>query len=455
MKMRARAIGALALAAVVIASCDGSSDRPAPSPAPTPPNVLVIMTDDQRAAGTMGVMDASRRVLADRGTTFTQAFATTPFCCPSRASVFTGRYAHNHGVLVNVAGNQDLLDQSTTVQYHLQQAGYRTGIFGKYLNGWNLRSGPPHFDEWAIFDASETGYYDGLWNVDGRPQRVRTYSTTYIRTRAEKFIEAAQDDARPWLLFVHTSAPHRPFVPAPRYADAIVPVLRTNPAIREKDRADKPPWLRSRNLPLKFARGTYRQQLRTLMSVDDLVSRISDVLAETGEEDNTLVFFLSDNGYLWGEHKVRTKMLPYTQSIRIPLILRWPGRVAEGTQDDRLAATIDIAPTIFDATGVEPEQQALDGRSLLDDWDRKRLLVEFWAAFGRDTWAGIRSRSALYVEYYKADGETVTFRELYDLEADPWELDNLLAGRKSLPVRVDDLHDLLVRDRTCAGENCP
>jgi arylsulfatase A-like enzyme len=456
MAEKTRMIGTVALAVVLVsASCDGSSPPSERPQQPTRPNILVVMTDDQRADGTMGVMPATRALMARGGTVFTDAFATTPFCCPSRASVFTGRYAHNHRVLVNVEGRPDLLDQRTTVQYYLHAAGYRTGIFGKYLNGWDLERDPPYFDEWAIFDASETGYSGGLWNTAGSTRRVRAYSTTFIQKRAVDFIRSG-DDSRPWLLFVTTAAPHEPHIPARRYEDANVPSWAINPAIEEDDRSDKPPFLRARTLRLDVSRRAHDQQLRTLMSVDDLVERIGDVLTATDQDDDTLVFFMSDNGYLWGEHGVGKKMLPYTPSISIPLMMRWPGRVDAGVDDDRLAATIDVAPTILDATGVEPSPDVLvDGRSLLEPWDRDRLLIEFWAAFRRPTWAGIRTRSSLFVEYYKRDGETVTFQEYYDLEDDPWELDNLLVGRVPKEVDINALPAQLERDRSCVGEICP
>jgi arylsulfatase A-like enzyme len=183
---------------------------------------------------------------------------------------------------------------------------------------------------------------------------------------------------------------------------------------------------------------------------------VGGVLAATDQDADTLVFFLSDNGYLWGEHGVGKKMLPYTPSITIPLMVRWPGRVDAGARDDRLAATIDVAPTILDAAGIEPNPEvAIDGRSLLDEWDRERLLIEFWAAYGRPTWAGLRSRSFLFAEYYKRDDETVTFQEYYDLANDPWELDNLLVDPVPKEVAVDVLHDQLAKARTCAGETCP
>jgi len=453
---KTRMIETVALAVVLVsASCDGSSSPSERPHEPIRPNILVVMTDDQRADGTMRVMPATRALMAQGGTVFTDAFATTPFCCPSRASVFTGRYAHNHRVLVNVEGQPGLLDQRTTVQYYLHAAGYRTGIFGKYLNGWDLERPPPYFDDWAIFDASETGYSGGLWNTAGSTRRVRAYSTTFIQKKAVDFIRSG-DDSRPWLLFVTTAAPHEPHIPARRYMDAEVPPLVTNPAIEEDDRSDKPPFLRARTLRLEVSRRAHDQQLRTLMSVDDLVERIGDVLTATDEDDDTLVFFLSDNGYLWGEHGIGKKMLPYTPSISIPLMMRWPGRVDAGVDDDRLAATIDVAPTILDATGVEPSPDVLvDGRSLLEPWARDRLLIEFWAAFRRPTWAGLRTPSDLFVEYYERDDETVSFSEFYNLESDPWELNNLLSGPKPAHVGIDDLHDLLARDRTCAGETCP
>jgi len=416
------------------------------------PNILVIMTDDQRPSGTLDVMPSTRRLFVEEGTKFENAFATTPMCCPSRATLFSGRYAHNHGVLLNLEENPEF-DQSNTTQKYLGDAGYRTGIFGKYLNGWNLTRDPPHFDDWAIFsNSAPDGYYNGTWNVDGRQQKVSDYSTTYIRERALDFIE--DPDPRPWLLYLHTAAPHPPFTPEPRYQDAPVPPFKPNPAVNETGLADKHPIVRRLQSRPKAVKRVRRNQLRTLMSVDDLVEEVVGLVDERAETENTLVFFLSDNGFLWGEHGLTRKMLPYEESVGIPLLMRWPETVAPARVDSRLVATNDVPATILDAAGLE-SKEPLDGRSLLDDWDRERLLLEFWAAHGRPSWAATRTKSDVYIEYFKSDAESLTFREFYDLTNDPYQTRNLADSAKGRDLDLEARARILATDRRCRGLTCP
>jgi arylsulfatase A-like enzyme len=208
---------------VAVAVADATSSALAQSP--MPPNVLIIVTDDQR--GGLNVMGETRRWFAEGGTRYPAAFATTPLCCPSRASILTGRYAHNHGVRRNGPASSDNLDQRTTLAYYLDQAGYRTGLFGKFLNGWDVTQAPPHFDEWALMLYA---YYGGQWNVNGTVQTIDDYSTTYIADKAEAFLRAGeQDPNQPWFLYVATTAPKPPYTPGPRYADHPVSQWAGNP----------------------------------------------------------------------------------------------------------------------------------------------------------------------------------------------------------------------------------
>ena len=426
------------------------------------PNVLIILTDDQRM-GTMDVMPATLRRFADQGTTFPHAFATTPLCCPSRSSIFTGRYAHNHGVQSNARHAPDVLDQETTVQRYLQDAGYRTALFGKYLNLWPVVDNPPHFDRWAITSPSHhsSGYYGGTWNVEGTVRTVDRYSTDFIAEQGVRYItDQESSDAQPWFLELAVYAPHLRAVPEPAYSDAQVPSFHTSPAVRESDRSDKPRYVRRSTPPgMGGILATRTKQLRTLMSVDDLVAKVLRALAATSELDHTLAFFLSDNGFLWGEHGLRAKMHAYDPSIRVPLYMRWLGHVRSGSVDDRFVANIDIAPTILAAAGI-PQDAAtpMDGRSLLDaTWRRDRILTEYWRPKPTDppTWASLRTRTYHYIQYYRPDG-TVAFREYYDLTADPWELTNLLHdGHSGNDPALGPLERQLAADRACAGSSCP
>jgi arylsulfatase A-like enzyme len=414
------------------------------------PNILVIMTDDQRARGTVTAqaMPDTKVLFQDQGTNFVNAFATTPLCCPSRASFLTGQYAHNTGVRINADGEK--LDHGTTIQRYLQDAGYQTGIVGKFLNDWPLDRNPPYFDRWSLIG---TGYSNPSVNRDGTVIEGTGYSTDITAKESLRIMEAFEaEDSRPWMLLVWTRAPHGPFDPEPKYAEAPVTTWDGNPAVHENDLSDKPPYVRENKDPTTLADGRKlrKGQLRLLMSVDDMVRGIFDLL-ETNAED-AMSFFLSDNGFMWGEHGQQGKTRPYNHSAAIPLYFRWPGQVSPGTVDTRLVANIDVAPTIFEVTGVTP-QHVVDGRSLLSDHSRDRLLLESWNQVHRiPNWFQYRAVDRWYTEY-RAEGNVV-FREHYDLGDDPWELRNKAASGP-LSKRERLMRSQLALDRKCAGETCP
>lgn len=436
----------------------------APQTSDERPNVLIIVTDDQRASGTLEVMPQTRRWFQEGGVTFPHAFATTPLCCPSRASILTGQYAHNHGIQVRVLRTSGTTSpegrfQRSTLQWYLREAGYRTAIFGKYLNGWPLPQDPPHFDEWAVIRVPpRISYYGGIVNDGGHVRPVREYNTSFIRDRALSFLRRTTATGQPWFMYVAVKAPHAPFTVEPTYRGAPVPPRAKNPAVAETDLSDKPPFLREDRDP--FSRAEHRRvlQLRTLMSVDGMIGVLFRELERLGEADDTLAIFTSDNGISWGEHQLRGKLLPYTESIAVPLLLRWPGHVREGTVDDRIATNIDIAPTVLAASGIRPASEVpVDGRSLLSSDTRRQLLLEYW---GRGSlrnipdWASIRTPRFQYVEYYDRTGR-VTFREYYDLRRDRWQLLNLLHdGVASTEPDIGLLSRRLAMARRCAGSNC-
>lgn len=458
---RAASCAAAALVAVVTtgAARAGYVDR-SPSQDATRPNVLIIVTDDQRDG--LGVMRATRRLIADKGYRFENAVATTPLCCPARASIFTGRYAHNTGVRTEADASE--LDQGSTLQYYLQQAGYETALFGKYLNTWKIHNPPPYFDRWAFFGRSRNTYTQGLWNVQGTVKTIPAYSTRYLARKAEDFVtrQDARVPDRPWFMYVATTAPHNPFTPEKRYRKAPVGRLRETPAMHERDRSDKPPYVRVQLSKPTSGPRTRRRQFRTLLSVDDLVRGVFARLRRTREIRDTLVFFISDNGYLWGEHGLTRKSVPYTPSVEVPFLMRVPQTIRQ-VVDDRLVANIDIAPTVMDVLDLAPTGPAMDGRSLLDDHARSRILMEYYdqknphgdSRFQAPTWASLRTPDYQYVEYYRDDDTTVSFREYYDAHADPYQLDNVLGDRDPSndldAVTLEFLSQQLQRDRRCSG----
>lgn len=429
-------------------ACIGGDD---PEPAPRP-NIVVILTDDQPSLDTLHVMPETSSWFQDDGTDFVQAYVTTPLCCPSRASIMTGLYAHNHGVQVDMQGNASLLDQSLTIQARLREAGYRTAYFGKYLNAWPIDVDPSHLDEWAIFSNTvPSGYRNGEWNVDGEVRRVKRYSTTYIGRRGAAFIEEAEQDDSPWILFLAPAAPHRPYIAEPKYADA--PVGRYT--VRgEKDTSDKPAYVRDRQVSKEKGLEIRSSQLRTLMSVDDMAAHVRRALIDTGEAPSTLSFFMSDNGYLWGQHGMVGKMIPYTDSIKVPLMMSWPGHVEAGATDERLVANIDVPATIADVAGLRNVK--MDGRSLLGSFEREELLLEFWETENRPTWSSLLTPSFQYVELFEDGGATPTFREYYDLTTDPRQLENLLGDDDPTnDPDVEALEQRLAAARRCEVSKCP
>jgi arylsulfatase A-like enzyme len=426
------------------------------------PNVLIIITDDQRIES-MGPMRRTRRWFQRGGTEFTNAYVTTPLCCPSRASIFTGRYAHNHGVVTNADARE--LEQRSTLQRYLSADGYRTGIVGKYLNSWT--GPPPFFDLWHTFE-NVSKYVNAPFNSNGIVHRVRRYSTDYISNRANGMLRAFEaTDATPWFMVVGTWAPHTPAQAEKRYRKSKVGPWAGTPAVFETDRTDKPAYVQVKSAGFNGGRKLRARQLRTLRSVDDMVDRLFTTMTSLGEADDTLAFFLSDNGILWAEHGLKSKSVPYSSSIKVPFFVRWPGRVGQRVEDARIAANIDIVPTVLDAAGIEPEPDyPIDGRSLLSAPSRERLLIEFRGGNNlveAPTWASTVSPEYQYVEYYDDATGAVTFREYYDLVNDPFQLENLLADvDPSNDPPFDEQVRLaleLDRQRRCAGttgpEACP
>jgi arylsulfatase A-like enzyme len=461
MKPHVTVSAAVMLSVAFPASAAPAGAAPAPLGADRPPNVLLIVTDDQRAEGTLEVMPKTRYWLEQGGTRFTNAFATTPLCCPGRASLFSGRYAHNHGVRTNGEfATVSQLDQRSTLQRYLKNAGYRTALIGKFFYSWNLSLAPRFVDEWTLFRA---GYNNAFFSVNGQGQNV-PYSTHFISERAVQFLHQTEaEDGQPWFLHVGTHAPHLSPQPEPAYLQAPVPAWPGDPAVHEADRTDKAPWVATYNPPygdtFQGVTSIRDRQLRTLMSVDDLVGTLFDTLTSLGEEQNTIAVFLSDNGFMWGDHSLGAeKRFPYTPSVKIPMMLRWPGHVAAGASDPRLVSNVDVAPTILGAAGlsVDPEFR-LDGRSLLAPHPREHLLLEYWRSpdGGPPPWASIRTAHYQYIEWYSDEGGAVSFREYYDLVADPWQLQNLLADTN--PANDPDvaaLSALLATARSCTRRRC-
>jgi arylsulfatase A-like enzyme len=367
------------------------------------------------------------------------------------------------------------MNEDTSVTRYLDQAGYRTGIIGKYLNNRDVMARPRYFDYFRVLGG---GYWATEWNVNGRKVTVPAYSTKYMELQARRFIKrndptkrrAGRGKARakrrpPWFLYVAVNAPHYPIQPEPLYFRANVGPFPQSPGTQEADISDKPAFvqdLAAQPLPPGLEPPTVRRgQLRTLLSVDDLLAGIRRTLAKTRQTKRTLVFFASDNGLLWGEHKIPTiKDLPYPEAARVPLMASWPGRIKSGGKDGRFTALIDIAPTILDAARIPPPQSPpMDGRSLLDrGWQRDRLLLEY---FGLGSlippWQGIVRGDLQYTRYGAINGHPPS-SEYYRTD-DPFQLTNLLgnsnAGDDPSAGEIAQLEAQLNADSNCAGASCP
>lgn len=416
------------------------------------PNILIILTDDQRAdEESMAVLPKTRRIFKKNGTWFKNAITTTPLCCPARASLFSGKYMHNHNIRSNPDGAR--YDPTDSFQRELGEAGYLRGYAGKYMPFWT--KDPPFWDRWAMqLGLKDDGYFDTAFNLDGK-KVIANYSTTFVGDKTIDFMKAFEKkDDTPWLLIAAPYAPHKPALPQPKYADAKLPRWNKTPAFYErgKELRDKPKPIRRLRTSPKVVERIRRRQLRSLMSVDDIVQRIFKKMNALNEQ-NTLAIFLSDNGFLWYEHTLEGKRHPYSPSVRIPFYMRWPGHVAQGAAPDRIVANIDVAPTIYEATGVQPSY-VVDGRSLFQTMpQRDRILIEYTmeqVGLHAKSYSGLWSPFSKYTEYETG------FREYYETR-DRHELENLLHNGKpdDDPAIIPQLSAMLELYKNCAGASCP
>jgi N-acetylglucosamine-6-sulfatase len=482
-RWRGCAVAALALAGVVAVSLPGASGHPVAGAAVKRPNIVVVVTDDQ-TLDSFGPATMPRTVelMSDGGTEFTDAIATTPLCCPSRATLLTGQYAHNHGTLANTPGYADLRQKADTLPVWLRRAGYVTAHVGKYLNGYKAAVDDPAdvapgWDEWhTVIDPARTfvRYYGYRLAENGDVRRVgkrpRDYITRVINRRAVDMIRTYAPERRPLYLQVDHRAPHAEagtnsggrcgglVPPDPRDADAFssAPLPRP-PSFDEEDVADKPSFVSSLPQldPATVARIElrYRCTLASLLAVDRGVAKIAATLRRAGELDRTAIVFTSDNGFFFGEHRIpEQKTRPYEEALRVPLLIRVPasslggGPAVPAVSDP--VANVDLAPTILDLARARPCRRTgrcrvLDGRSLTGliggdaTWPADRaILVEFDAGPRARRalvcrYQGVRVDGAIYIRHTAAadpvtgDCEPIDQIEHYDLGADPYELDNL------------------------------
>ncbi len=447
----------VAAAAVCLALAAGFADSGS-SAAPKRPNIIFVLTDD--LSWNLVKYMPHVKLMQKQGVTFGRYFVTDSLCCPSRASIFTGKFPHDTGIFTNNGKDggfklfHSLGHENSTFATRLHSAGYLTAMMGKYMNGYvptgavddQIAYVPPGWDEW---DVAGNAYseYNYILNENGQlihyGRQPADYLTDVLASKGSEFIDRATAEGKPFLLEIAPFAPHSPYTPAPRHL-ADFPGLRAprTPAFDEADIRDKPAWLRThlslRQVQIANIDSGFRKRAQAVESVDDLIARLQVKLKAASQLSNTYIIFSSDNGYHMGEHRLSAgKQTAFETDIRVPLIVTGPG-VPRGRTVNKPASNIDLYPT-FVRLGGESVPPAVDGRSLfpllgttpVSTW-RKAILVEHHGpdvdrsdpdfpppgSGNPDTYAAIRTATGTYVEY--VDGEL----EYYNLNKDPFQLNN-------------------------------
>jgi arylsulfatase A-like enzyme len=411
---------------------------------PSRPDIIVIVTDDQRA-GTLRWMPHVWKRVVQKGRRYPNAMVPTSVCCPSRASLLTGLYAHSTKVWRNVPGWRAFRDagmEQRTVAVWLQRAGYRTGLVGKYLNAFRGSSNPPGWSIWHSFIGTNGSYYDyELLNARGSLTSYGSapsdYSTDVLRRYAVGFLRSTPQD-RPLFLYFAPFAPHGPSKPAPRDASLPTPLHPfSRPNFNEADVRDKPRWIRTLSLADRSSVDAHREsQYRSLRAVDRAVQAIIEEQKARSRLRNTLIVVMSDNGEMWGEHRIHGKFVPYDSATRVPLAIRWTKRIWAGGTDRRIALNLDIPVTI--AAAAHASTDRVEGRDLRSRARRRGFVLEAAASHSpgadgtnvtRPAYCGWRTIRFLFVRY--ANGRN----EMYDYARDPFELTDRHKARSLADVR--------------------
>ncbi|GAA4234886.1 sulfatase [Actinomadura meridiana] len=495
-RWQAAPLGAALLAvALVLAACatpgapdEGKGGRVSATPAKDgpKPNIVYILTDDLSWDLVRYMPNVQR--LQKRGLTFSNYFVADTLCCPSRATILTGKYPHNTGVRSNdpPTGGFTVFrgrgNEQDTFAVALQKAGYRTALMGKYLNGYETtkKQGsarayiPPGWTEWQVTGLGYANYNYYL-NSNGalvhHGRAPQDYLTNVIGAKGVDFINRASDAKQPFMLEMSTFAPHSPATPAPQDA-AKFRTLRAprTPGFNEPNITDKPGWLRKYprmgKRQLRAIEQSFQNRVRAVQSIDRMIGALEAAVNAKGRGADTYFVFNSDNGYHLGQHRlVEGKLTAYDTDIRVPLIVAGPG-VPAGKTEQRFAQNTDICPTFEDLAGLKPSPTT-DGRSLaplirgqpVSSWRTTAFIEHLGPNYSHDdpdlprkyggnppTYAAVRTANELYVEYENGD------REYYDLARDPWELGNLWT--QAPEARKAELKSLVTSYRNCSGPEC-
>ena len=479
--MAATALGFIA--AVAPASAADGEDRP---------NIVVVMTDDQDFRS-MWAMPQTRKLIKRQGTTFDTNIVNFPLCCPSRATYYTGEYAHNHGVRWNnyPEGGYYTFDGTETLPVWMSRAGYETIHVGKYLNEYGERDPyevPKGWSQWwGGVDPSTYGYFNYTLNHNGKLRHFGTdpedYSTDVQADIATREIRRAVDGDKPFYLNIAPTAPHTvavessarregtPAVPAPRYADVFADAaLPRYPNFNEADISDKPAV--EAYFPNQLSdkeigelQEHYRGRMGSLLAVDDLVAQVKGELREQGVARDTVIVYTSDNGWILGEHRLRdpitqtgeasgVKFVPYEGSSRVPLMISGPG-FPKGRTVKAPTTNADLASTILDIAGASDEATLpQDGRSLLrvarkpKSFQDRAVLIETF-----DNPRAIPPYTSIRTRRYRYDVNVLGQANMFDLKRDPWELQSVDHDPRYAEI-AELLRAELERLETCWGAGC-
>jgi arylsulfatase A-like enzyme len=423
------------------------------------PNVVFILTDDQRwdcmsIAGHPFLKTPNLDRIAKEGAYFKNAFCTTALCSPSRASYLSGLYAHTHGVQNNFTEFPSKLANWPSM---LKSAGYTTGYIGKWHMGEENDSPRPGFDHWASH-RGQGKYFDNEFNINGKRHQVPGYYSQVVTEMATKWIGEQND--KPFALILGHKAPHGAWMPEKKYEHVFDNIPAKKPETAMPDEG-KPSWVRERLDTWHGINGNlyghkdfgvfYRNYHATVLSVDDSVGAIYNALKQSGQLDNTILIFASDNGFLLGEHGSIDKRVMWEESIRIAMLMRYPAAIPKPVQVDRMVLNQDVAPTVLDLCGIRPPagMQGMSMKPLLTGnargW-RTSFLYEY--NFENEfpytpNVRGVRTDRWKYIHYPNGEGQPDTSKaELYDLQNDPSERKNLIdspAHKQTLAMLKNEL----------------
>jgi len=439
--------GAAAAGVVFTTGCSSEQLRPEKSKTGKWRNVIFILSDDHRY-DFMGFLNKPKFLetpnmdrMAAGGAHLPKAFVTTSLCSPSRASVLTGQYSHKHGVIDN---NTRVPKGTIFFPQYLQRAGYETAFIGKWHMGRESSDPRPGFDKWVSF-RGQGDYYDPLLNIDGKEGKVRGYVSDLLTDYALEWLKQERD--KPFFLYLSHKAVHGMFRPAKRHIGRYDNAELEYPASMadtEENYKGKPRWVKEQRNSWHGVDYMYHGQMdydvfyrrycEALLGVDDSIGRVLDYLEKAGLAESTLVFYMGDNGFSFGEHGLIDKRHMYEESMRVPLLAYCPGLIKPGTTIKQMVQNIDIAPTILEAAGLKAPDY-MDGRSFLPllagreiPW-RDAVFYEYyweWNYPQTPTVHGVRTDRYKYMHYHGI----WDIDELYDLQNDPDEMHNLIESKE-------------------------